>query len=414
MIVGTSVPIQKFRQARADVAASGREVIIACPQGHVEWLRDLLRREGAPGPVYGFSTEESLKALLHQLANTSEVAAIVPLSERVVVSVANACERLALRGPGPGAARLSRRKDLQRERLTRWRLPYARTTAGLPLDVWPTRAEYPVIVKPIDASGSTGIKLARDAADLRQALNTLSGTVIVETFIDGPEFSVEAIVSDGTPVWMGVARKETNAEFVEVGQLVGRGAATLAQEQALMTAARQLIEDAEIRDSFLHAEFLLPAGQPQALVEFACRPPGDALMLLHSMVSGQDLGTRWIAELAGTTYQAPAINHTRSSAAGQKYLIHGEGGEYVGIHSDARTPVVHLAEGELWPTLDSLDPAAGAVCLSHQPRGSLIGEVSSSFTRAASVVTTAPSARQAQLRLQALATSLRPVVRPLP
>lgn len=404
------MPIQKFREARAAAAAEGFDVFIACPQSQVDWVKALMRREGANAYVSGFQTDAEVPHLLHDLAASTEIVAIAPLSERVVVPVALVCEGLGLRGPGAVAAQLSRRKDLQRQMLARWQLPYTRTVVNGILDVWPAQADFPVIVKPVDASGSFGILLARGAQELGLILESTHGNMVVESFIDGEEFSVEAIVSSGSPLAMAVARKQTNSGFVEIGQFVGIGATSTDEEQALLTAARHLVDDAQIEDAFVHAEFLLPPGQPPVLVEFACRPPGDALMLLHSLVAGYDLGTRWIAELTGNAMASPRRSRDTLGAAGQKYLIHRDAGRFSGVEARSVVDTVYLADGDLWPTRTDLGAGNGAVCLAHHPRGSLIGEVSSSFTRAASVVTAAATLGEVRNQLDEMATFLDPII----
>ena len=57
---------------------------------------------------------------------------------------------------------------------------------------------YPVIVKPRDNSGSRGVKLCRNREELAASMNeafevSKMDTVLVEEFIEGPEYSIEAL-----------------------------------------------------------------------------------------------------------------------------------------------------------------------------------------------------------------------------
>lgn len=57
---------------------------------------------------------------------------------------------------------------------------------------------YPVIVKPRDNSGSRGVKLCRNAEELKASIdealeNSKLDTVLVEEFIEGPEYSIESL-----------------------------------------------------------------------------------------------------------------------------------------------------------------------------------------------------------------------------
>ncbi len=58
--------------------------------------------------------------------------------------------------------------------------------------------EYPVIVKPRDNSGSRGVKLCRNKEELEQSMAealeySKLDSVLVEEFIEGPEYSIEAL-----------------------------------------------------------------------------------------------------------------------------------------------------------------------------------------------------------------------------
>lgn len=58
--------------------------------------------------------------------------------------------------------------------------------------------EYPVIIKPRDNSGSRGVKLCRSKEELEASMNealevSKLDTVLVEEFIEGPEYSIESL-----------------------------------------------------------------------------------------------------------------------------------------------------------------------------------------------------------------------------
>lgn len=83
---------------------------------------------------------------------------------------------------------------------------------------------FPVVVKPADNMGARGVQLAATAADLEAALAeawrfTHTGRVILEEYIDGPEFSLDAIVRDGQIHLCGFADRHIYfpPHFVELG-----------------------------------------------------------------------------------------------------------------------------------------------------------------------------------------------------
>ena len=85
---------------------------------------------------------------------------------------------------------------------------------------------YPVIVKPRDNSGSRGVKLCRDKNELQISIaealeNSKLDTVLVEEFIEGPEYSIESLHYDGKSEVIQFTEKKTT-EFpynVELGHI---------------------------------------------------------------------------------------------------------------------------------------------------------------------------------------------------
>lgn len=85
---------------------------------------------------------------------------------------------------------------------------------------------FPVIVKPRDNSGSRGVKLCRNAKELKASIeealdNSKLNTVLVEEFIEGPEYSIEGLHYDGKSEVIQFTEKKTT-EFpynVELGHI---------------------------------------------------------------------------------------------------------------------------------------------------------------------------------------------------
>lgn len=85
---------------------------------------------------------------------------------------------------------------------------------------------FPVIVKPRDNSGSRGVKFCRDKNELKTSIdealeNSKLNTVLVEEFIEGPEYSIEGLHHDGKSEVIQFTEKKTT-EFpynVELGHI---------------------------------------------------------------------------------------------------------------------------------------------------------------------------------------------------
>ena len=73
---------------------------------------------------------------------------------------------------------------------------------------------FPVIVKPRDNSGSRGVKLCNNLQELEETIqealdNSKKDTVLVEEFIEGREFSIEALHYDGKSEVIQFTEKKT-------------------------------------------------------------------------------------------------------------------------------------------------------------------------------------------------------------
>ena len=85
-------------------------------------------------------------------------------------------------------------------------------------------ADYPKVVKPCDNMGGRGCRLARSRAEFESSLaralaNSRTGRAIVEDYMDGSEFSIDAVVFDGTLTVTGFADRHIfyPPYFIEMG-----------------------------------------------------------------------------------------------------------------------------------------------------------------------------------------------------
>ena len=103
--------------------------------------------------------------------------------------------------------------------------------------------DYPVIVKPRDNSGSRGVKLCRTPKELEESMTealeySKLDTVLVEEFIEGPEYSIEGLHYDGKDEVIQFTEKKTT-EFPYNVELGHKQPALLSDEQK--DAIREII-----------------------------------------------------------------------------------------------------------------------------------------------------------------------------
>lgn len=83
---------------------------------------------------------------------------------------------------------------------------------------------YPQVVKPVDNMGARGCRMVRGEDELFPALEAAfgfsrTGTAILEEYMEGPEFSIDALVYDGTLTITGFAKRHIffPPYFIEMG-----------------------------------------------------------------------------------------------------------------------------------------------------------------------------------------------------
>ncbi len=86
------------------------------------------------------------------------------------------------------------------------------------------KIHLPLVVKPVDNMGARGCRMVRTQAEFLPAVqvavnSSRTGTAIVEEYMDGPEFSIDALVYDGTFTVTGFAIRHIKYPpyFIEVG-----------------------------------------------------------------------------------------------------------------------------------------------------------------------------------------------------
>ena len=141
---------------------------------------------------------------------------------------------------------------------------------------------YPCIVKPTDNSGSRGVALCHTEEDLKNEYEyslheSRGGTVIIEEYLIGPEFSVEVMVIDGEPHILQITDKLTTGapHFVEMGHSQPTKQNAINQEKIRDLAARAC-RAVGITCGPAHVELILTDKGPK-MVELGARMGGDCI-----------------------------------------------------------------------------------------------------------------------------------------
>lgn len=141
---------------------------------------------------------------------------------------------------------------------------------------------FPLITKPTDNSGSRGVMLVHNEDELEKALNYSSengrrGDVIIEEYMEGPEVSVEIMVSHGVPYVLQITDKLTTGapHFVEMGHSQPSRLPSEAQS-AICDLASRAVLSVGIENGPAHVEIILTKDGPK-MVELGARMGGDCI-----------------------------------------------------------------------------------------------------------------------------------------
>ncbi|NML51331.1 ATP-grasp domain-containing protein [Streptomyces sp. R302] len=158
------------------------------------------------------------------------------------------------------------------------------------------RHGLPCIVKPVSSAGSAGVSRVTSESTLERAWERALGGghdpadtgVLVEEFLDGPQFSVEAFSESGEHEVVGVTRKYSDpVSFVELGH-VSPAPLPDAERRNIETYVKRILEAIGVRDGPTHTEVVLTGRGPR-LIETHVRMGGDRIPDLTLDATGVDI-----------------------------------------------------------------------------------------------------------------------------
>ncbi|HCQ86469.1 MAG: hypothetical protein A2087_10490 [Spirochaetes bacterium GWD1_61_31] len=202
---------------------------------------------------------KDIDGLIAAAASIPNLAGVFTAGTDFSVAVASIAAALRLPGLPVEAARRASDKALMRQCLQQAGVPVPCFATGTlesdPMELKERLATeklaagqpavYPLVVKPVDNMGGRGCRLVGCdsellAAWLDAAANSRSGRVIVEDYVDGPEFSIDALVHDGRLVPRGLADRliRFSPYFIEMGHTMPSAYAPEIQQELLAVFER--------------------------------------------------------------------------------------------------------------------------------------------------------------------------------
>ncbi len=274
----------------AVVASSGRQPLVGADGGLNLELAD---------------PDAALRTILDGFGNGPPLAAVVATDDLTVDLAGRVARELGLPGNDPTAARLSRRKDLARQRLAEAGLPVpAHRVVDLRASLEP-QAEgfpFPCVIKPLSLSGSRGVIRADNVVDLealRGRVAAIAATApladerdhaLLEAYLPGDEVALEGLLDDGRLELLALFDKPEplTGPFFEESYYITPSRHPAALQRRVVERVAQACAAYGLRHGPVHAEARLVDGEAW-LLEVAARTIGGECARLLTFGAGVGL-----------------------------------------------------------------------------------------------------------------------------
>ena len=242
-------------------------------------------------------------------------------SDLAVITVNYVADKLGLVGNSLNSAYMSTNKHAMRECFYANNDPAPKSYPVCSInDLRDKDLSYPVIIKPVDRSGSRGITKLEAGQGLANAIEfakeqSFANQALVEEFVDGVEYSVECISWQGKHTFLALTRKYTTGapHFIEKGHLQPASVNVDVLEQ-IKEITFHALDSLQINNGASHTELkITPNGQIK-LIEIGARMGGDFI------------GSNLVAMSTGIDFVKAVIQVALGQEPDLKAKISGGGG----------------------------------------------------------------------------------------
>lgn len=205
-------------------------------------------------------------------------------SDLASVTVNYVAEKMNLTGNGIESSLISTNKYLMRKAFEKNNDPSPKNYCSDELtDEVMESLKTPLIVKPVDRSGSRGVAKIEDKSLLRDAINiaeelSFDKKAMVEEFVEGKEYSVEYISYEGKHTYLALTEKYTTGapHFIETGHVQPTDISP-----EILSKVQRVVEHAldtlKIRYGASHSELKITDDGDIKIIEIGGRMGGDCI-----------------------------------------------------------------------------------------------------------------------------------------
>lgn len=219
-------------------------------------------------------------------------------SELAVPVVAYVAEQLGLPSFSSETALRATNKNVMRQSFVAHNVPSPnseRVDSLSAIKTFVAKHGFPVVIKPSDSSGQRGVGVFYQEAELASAFAeaiqfSTDGLAIVETYIEGPEINVTAVVQNGEIEFLSLSHRVT-AEPPHFGiALEHRAPAAIdaAMEDSIKQASIKAIEAIGLKNGIAYPQVIASPKGAQ-VIEIAVRIPGGYMREVALILSGIDM-----------------------------------------------------------------------------------------------------------------------------
>lgn len=204
-------------------------------------------------------------------------------SDLTNIAVSKVAEGLGLPGNNSKCIEFSTNKYAMREAFLAAEIPTPRFYKVDRPETYLLELKLPLIVKPTDRSGSRAITKVTDYQELEGAIRdaveqSFERQAIVEEYIEGDEYSYEAISYQGKHTNLAVTKKYTTGapHFIETGHCQPSGLSKEMLEK-VRNVMNKALDALKITDGASHGEFKITPDGEVRIIEIGSRMGGDCI-----------------------------------------------------------------------------------------------------------------------------------------
>ena len=187
-------------------------------------------------------------------------------------------------------------KELMKSVFAEHSVPTSKYVVMNEFDIEKTRhLHYPLIVKPVDAYSSKGVKRVQNGEELKKAFEeaksiSRSKNAIVEEFFEGEEISVDLFVEDGVAHVLLISNSDKVKDDEHFAIFRGRYPAHVSERirDEICRVSQQIADAFGIRNAPMLVQ-MLTDGEKVSVLEFCARTGGAMKWLLIKHSSGVDV-----------------------------------------------------------------------------------------------------------------------------